>query len=59
MNADVVGSFITALVEWREQYLLKVGVPTNFEADWDFVSVVSACKPFFRLFTPLVDQIGI
>jgi len=43
MNADVVGNFTTALVDWREQYLPKVGVPSNFEADWDFVSVVSAC----------------
>ena len=51
MNADVVGNFTTALVDWREQYLPKVAVPSNFEADWDFVSVVSACK-FYLLPVP-------
>jgi hypothetical protein len=48
MNADVVAGFIAALSDWKDKYLLKVGVPSNFEADWDFVSVVSACK-FFPL----------
>jgi len=43
MNADVVNNFITALDEWRGQYLPKVGVPSNFAAEWDFVSAVSAC----------------
>jgi len=43
MNADVVAGFIAALSDWKDKYLLKVGVPSNFEADWDFVSVVSAC----------------
>jgi hypothetical protein len=46
MNADVVVNFITALSDWRDKYLHKVGVPSNFEADWDFVSVVSACESF-------------
>lgn len=43
MNADVVNTFTAALVDWREQHLSKVGVPSNFQADWDFVSAVSAC----------------
>src|SRR5712671_4089302 len=31
------------LNEWRAQYLPRVGVPTDFAAEWDFVSAVSAC----------------
>jgi hypothetical protein len=34
---------IQQLNEWREQYLPRVGVPTDFAAEWDFVSAVSAC----------------
>jgi hypothetical protein len=44
MNADVVSNFADALAEWRDEYLPKVGVPSNFQADWDFVSAVSACE---------------
>ena len=40
---DVLSSFVTALSEWRDLYLTAVGVPRNFEAEWDFVSAVSAC----------------
>jgi hypothetical protein len=40
---DVVSNFVTALSEWRDLYLTTVGVPRNFEAEWDFVSAVSAC----------------
>ena len=32
-------TFVNALVDWREQYLSSVGVPSNFEGEWDFVSV--------------------
>lgn len=31
------------LNDWRSQYLPRVGVPTDFAAEWDFVSAVSAC----------------
>ena len=34
---------IQQLNEWREQYLPRVGVPTDFAAEWDFVAAVSAC----------------
>ncbi|KDQ62585.1 hypothetical protein JAAARDRAFT_465069 [Jaapia argillacea MUCL 33604] len=40
---DVLCQFISLLSEWRDQYLLKVGIPSNFQAEWDFVSAVSAC----------------
>jgi hypothetical protein len=40
---ETLCSFSTALSEWRDQYLTVVGVPSNFEAEWDFVSAVSAC----------------
>jgi hypothetical protein len=40
---DVLFGFSTALSDWRDQYLTTVGVPSNFEAEWDFVSAVSAC----------------
>jgi hypothetical protein len=34
---------IQQLNDWRAQYLPRVGVPTDFAAEWDFVSAVSAC----------------
>jgi hypothetical protein len=37
-------TFVKQLSEWREQYLSAVGVPSNFEQEWDFVSAVSACE---------------
>ncbi|OCH88689.1 hypothetical protein OBBRIDRAFT_795009 [Obba rivulosa] len=40
---DVLRNIMTQLVDWREEYLQHVGVPSNFEAEWDFVSAVSAC----------------
>ncbi|KAL0960646.1 hypothetical protein HGRIS_005674 [Hohenbuehelia grisea] len=43
VSLDVLTSCITALVEWRESYLSMVGVPSNFEGEWDFVSAVSSC----------------
>ena len=46
---DNLVAFTTALVEWRDEYLSMVGVPTNFEGTWDFVSVC------FVSFTPLVS----
>jgi len=40
---EVLRVIIQQLNEWREQYLPRVGVPTDFAAEWDFVSAVSAC----------------
>ena len=37
-------NFMTLLNDWREEHLQHVGVPSNFEAEWDFVSAVTACE---------------
>jgi len=34
-------TFSSALRIWRDEYLNLVGVPRNFEGEWDFVSVSS------------------
>lgn len=51
---ETVCTFITALTDWRDQYLNLVGVPNNFEGEWDFVSVGSfsfrsSCDSTIRL----------
>jgi CRISPR/Cas system CMR-associated protein Cmr3 (group 5 of RAMP superfamily) len=43
--AKVIQDLISRLNLWRDNYLNAVGVPSNFEADWNFVAAVSACKP--------------
>ncbi|KII87011.1 hypothetical protein PLICRDRAFT_43721 [Plicaturopsis crispa FD-325 SS-3] len=40
---EVLHTFRLSLNEWRDQYLPQVGVPSNFEAEWDFISAISAC----------------
>jgi hypothetical protein len=40
---EVLRFIIQQLNDWRAQYLPRVGVPTDFAAEWDFVSAVSAC----------------
>jgi hypothetical protein len=40
---EVLRLIIQQLNDWRSQYLPRVGVPTDFAAEWDFVSAVSAC----------------
>jgi hypothetical protein len=40
---EVLRGITHQLNEWRSQYLPRVGVPTDFAAEWDFVSAVSAC----------------
>ncbi|KAJ3568118.1 hypothetical protein NP233_g5927 [Leucocoprinus birnbaumii] len=35
--------FVQELVSWRDDFLNLVGVPSNFEGEWDFVSAVSSC----------------
>ncbi|KAF8610034.1 hypothetical protein BDV93DRAFT_4989 [Ceratobasidium sp. AG-I] len=42
--AKVIQDLITRLNRWRDGYLNTVGVPSNFEADWNFVAAVSACS---------------
>ncbi|CAE6438942.1 unnamed protein product, partial [Rhizoctonia solani] len=42
--AKVIQDLITRLNRWRDVYLNTVGVPSNFEADWNFVAAVSACS---------------
>lgn len=41
---DVLLSLIALLSEWKDEHLQRVGVPSNFAAEWDFVSAVSACE---------------
>ncbi len=36
---ETLCTFSRALLDWRERYLSIVGVPSNFEGEWDFVSV--------------------
>lgn len=36
---ETLCTFVNAFLDWREQYLRLVGVSTNFEREWDFVSV--------------------
>jgi len=31
--------FVQELLSWKEDFLNLVGVPSNFEGEWDFVSV--------------------
>ncbi|KAF9013458.1 hypothetical protein BDQ17DRAFT_604579 [Cyathus striatus] len=40
---EVLCSITHALTEWRDEFLNVVGVPSNFEGEWDFVSAVSSC----------------
>ncbi|CAE6408445.1 unnamed protein product [Rhizoctonia solani] len=42
--AKVIQDLMTRLNRWRDVYLNTVGVPSNFEADWNFVAAVSACS---------------
>lgn len=39
----VLRDLMTDLDDWREKYLPQVGVPSNFAAEWDFISAISAC----------------
>ncbi|KAJ7784676.1 hypothetical protein B0H16DRAFT_1709374 [Mycena metata] len=43
VSFDVLYMLTTALSAWRDEYLTVVGVPSNFEGEWDFVSAVSSC----------------
>jgi hypothetical protein len=41
---EVLLNLINILNEWKGEHLQRVGVPSNFAAEWDFVSAVSACE---------------
>jgi hypothetical protein len=34
-----LSSSVQELLSWRDEFLTLVGVPSNFEGEWDFVSV--------------------
>ncbi|KAJ8523233.1 hypothetical protein ONZ45_g262 [Pleurotus djamor] len=62
---EVIKGFASNLNQWRDSYLSMVGVPSNFEGEWDFVSAVSSCASdatyhvmWIILFTAL-DEFGI
>ncbi|CAK5269768.1 unnamed protein product [Mycena citricolor] len=40
---EVLYMLTSALSTWRDDFLAIVGVPSNFEGEWDFVSAVSSC----------------
>ncbi|KAF7299190.1 hypothetical protein MIND_00867700 [Mycena indigotica] len=40
---DVLYGLTSQLSSWRDEFLTLVGVPSNFEGEWDFVSAVSSC----------------
>ncbi|KAF7291597.1 hypothetical protein HMN09_01250800 [Mycena chlorophos] len=40
---EVLYALTTQLSAWRDEFLTIVGVPSNFEGEWDFVSAVSSC----------------
>lgn len=41
---DHLMSLVAMYSNWRDEHLDRVGVPSNFEADWDFVAAVTACE---------------
>ena len=40
---QILVRLVRPLHQWRDDFLVHVGVPSNFQADWDFVAAVSAC----------------
>ena len=51
ISFDNLCNFANALTEWRDEFLNLVGVPSNFEGEWDFVSVRLV---FFFIRIPMV-----
>lgn len=41
---NVLANLMNMLSSWRDEYLQHVGVPSNFNPEWDFVSAVTACE---------------
>jgi hypothetical protein len=52
VNIHDIRAFSQALSVWRDNYLLKVGVPKDYEGEWDFVQV-SYLVVFDRIFRSL------
>ena len=50
---EVLCGIVSSLNEWRDEHLPRVGVPSDFESEWDLVSAVSACKCQDFLLLPL------
>jgi hypothetical protein len=44
VSLAVIQDLMRLLIDWRERYLPQVGVPSNFAAEWDFISAISACE---------------
>ncbi|KAG8814191.1 hypothetical protein FRC19_001947, partial [Serendipita sp. 401] len=40
---QVLQRAVEELRNWKEKYLRIVGVPDNYQANWDFIAAVSAC----------------
>ncbi|KAK0244380.1 hypothetical protein EDD85DRAFT_807791 [Armillaria nabsnona] len=62
---DILYTFFKALTEWRDDYLRAVGVPSNENQTWDFVTAVSSCASdaqyhvmWIILFNAL-DEVGV
>lgn len=51
---ETLRTFMTALSDWRDKYLNLVGVPTNFEGEWDFVSVSNSKYSALARLTSLI-----
>ncbi|TDL23131.1 hypothetical protein BD410DRAFT_787431 [Rickenella mellea] len=43
ISFEVLCNIMALLNDWRDEHLPRVGVPSDFESEWDFVSAVSAC----------------
>lgn len=43
MPYAVLYEAMESLRVWKDSFLEAVGVPNNFQADWDFIAAVSAC----------------
>ncbi len=44
ISSQQLTAIVHSLLEWRAEHLIRVGVPSDFQADWDFVAAVSACS---------------
>jgi hypothetical protein len=48
MPVKILREAMFSLQRWKDEFLQLVGVPNNFQADWDFIAAVSACKFTFH-----------
>jgi len=56
---EVLCSSTAALSEWRDEFLSVVGVPSNFEGEWDFVSVSISLLDIPSIFDTTIFQGGL